>query len=210
MAEELNESVIQNALDFAYDQANEGFACFDSAQELAKDYMEEYPNDKLEQADALIRWQIAKSATSGFVSNLGGLMTLPFAIPANIASVLFVQIRMIMAIAIIGGHNPKNDQVKALIYSSLVGSGVKELLKETGIIIGQKIALNAIRKYLTGSIIVRINRAVGFRLLTKFGSTGVINLAKGIPLLGGLIGGTVDAVWTNEVGEAAKSCFIEG
>ena len=40
------------------------------------------------QLDNFISWQVAKCGTSGFLTGLGGLITLPVAIPANIASVL--------------------------------------------------------------------------------------------------------------------------
>ena len=32
---------------------------------------------------------------------------------------------------------------------------------------------------------ITMNKAVGFRLLTKFGQTGLVNLGKAIPLVGG-------------------------
>ena len=53
-----------------------------------------------------------------------------------------------------------------------------------------------------------INKRVGFRLLTKFGTKGAINLGKAIPLVGGLIGGTVDGLSTNIVGNTARDLFL--
>jgi hypothetical protein len=44
-------------------------------------------------------------------------------------------------------------------------------------------------------VITKINQKVGFRLLTKFGSKGVINLGKMVPLTGGIIGGTESVVY---------------
>ncbi|HEA1012053.1 TPA: EcsC family protein, partial [Escherichia coli] len=58
--------------------------------------------------------------------------------------------------------------------------------------------------------ITAINKRVGFRLLTKFGEKGAINLGKMIPLVGGVIGGTFDGVSTNLVGNIARKTFIEG
>jgi uncharacterized protein (DUF697 family) len=46
-------------------------------------------------------------------------------------------------------------------------------------------------------------------LLTKFGEKGAINLGKMVPIAGGLIGGTVDAVSTNTIGNVARKLFIE-
>lgn len=52
-----------------------------------------------------------------------------------------------------------------------------------------------------------INQTVGFRLLTKSVSTGLINLTKMVPLLGGFIRGTFDAVTTNAIGNQARDLF---
>ena len=73
---------------------------------------------------------------------------------------------------------------------------------------GQKLTISAI-KSITRETLVAINRAVGFRLLTKFGEKGVINLGKAVPLVGGVIGATFEAVSTNGVGNIARDPFIE-
>jgi len=162
----------------------------------------------LDAANSLIRWQNTKAATSGFLTGLGGLITLPVTIPANVASVLYVQLRMITAIAYIGGHDPRDDRVKALAYACLAGSAAKDILKDAGIAVAQKVAINSI-KSISGATITKINQAVGFRLLTKFGSSGVINLGKAVPLLGGVAGATFDSVTTNIVGNVARDTFID-
>ena len=61
---------------------------------------------------------------------------------------------------------------------------------------------------MSAQVIKEINKKVGFRLLTKFGEKGVINLGKAIPVIGGLIGGTLDAVSTNTIGNTARDTFI--
>lgn len=201
---ELTESKLMQVLDWAYDKAVNGVAGLDSATELAESYMKE--GTPYEQVNSLIRWQNSKAATSGFITGLGGLITLPVAIPANISSVLYVQIRMIAAIAHIGGHDIKNDKVKALVYSCLVASSATDVLKDVGIAVGNKIAMNAI-KNVSGKTIQEINKKVGFKLLTKFGEKGIVNLGKAVPILGGLIGGTVDCIATNTIGNIARDTF---
>lgn len=56
--------------------------------------------------------------------------------------------------------------------------------------------------------VVAINQKVGFRLLTKFGQKGAINLGKAVPLVGGIIGGAFDTVTTDIIGKIAKKTFI--
>ncbi|WP_237258009.1 EcsC family protein [Turicibacter bilis] len=179
----------------------------ESAEELAKQYLKKY--DSTEDAiDNFISWQCAKCGTSGFVTGLGGLLTLPIAIPANIASILLIQIRMIAAIAYMRGYNIKDDEVKTLVYISLTGQSAADLLKQIGINIGSKMTNQLIKK-VPFQVIKQINQRVGFRLITKSGQTGVINLTKWIPLVGGVIGGTVDTVGTYTTPKNAKEVFIK-
>lgn len=148
-----------------------------------------------------------KAGTSGFLTGLGGILTMPVAIPANLASVMYVQIRMIAAIAHMGGHDLKNDKVKSLVYACLAGNAAKDILKDIGIVVGTKLTTQAI-KNISGKTIVAINQKVGFRLLTKFGEKGVVNMGKAVPVVGGIIGGTFDSVATNIIGSIARDTFI--
>lgn len=204
----LTHDAILKALDWSYDKAvNGGIPGMDTAIELAENYRRKGGSLE-EQVTSLIRWQNTKSATSGFLSGLGGIVTLPVAVPANITSVILVQMRMVAAIAHMGGYDVKDDQVKSFVYACLAGNSAKDILKNAGIQIGRKLAVTGIKR-IPYEIIKKINQAVGYRLLTKFGEKGILNLGKMVPLAGGIIGGTVDAVSTNIVGKAAMKLFIE-
>lgn len=206
MSVRLSQVKIIDALDWAYDKAVNGVAGLDSAEELARNYLTQ-KGTKVDQVNSLIRWQNTKAGTSGFISGLGGFLTMPISIPANITSVMYVQIRMIAAIAHMGGHNLKDDLVKALVYVCLVGNGAKDILKDMGIVIGRKLTENAI-KNISGKTLTAINQKVGFRLLTKFGEKGVVNIGKAVPLFGGVVGATFDIVATNVIGNTARNTFI--
>ena len=58
-------------------------------------------------------------------------------------------------------------------------------------------------------MIKEINQAVGFRLVTKGGSKGLINLGKAIPIFGGIVGGTYNYIETNVYAKKAKKVFNE-
>jgi hypothetical protein len=145
MAEKLNQGIIMKALDYAYDKAVNGLPGMDTAEELANGYLAgDLSLDK--KAKKLVWWQTAKAATSGFITGLGGLITIPVAAPANIASVLYVQIRMIAAIAVMGKYDVRSDQVKSLVYMCLCGSAITDLVKDIGIHVGSKLTAAAIKK----------------------------------------------------------------
>lgn len=202
----ISQSTIMKAMDWAYDKAVNGIPGLDSAEEMAADYLN--GNGSLrDKVNSLIRWQNTKAGTSGFVTGLGGLLTLPVTLPTNITTVLYVQIRMIAAIAKMGGYDLKDDRVKSLVYTCLVASSASDVVKQTGIAIGQKLALNAL-KNMSADVLVKINQKVGFKLLTKFGEKGAINLGKSIPILGGIVGGLFDSISTNTIGNVARDTFI--
>nr|WP_284090943.1 EcsC family protein [Acinetobacter pittii] len=206
MVNNLTESKIMEVLNWSYDKAVNGVVGLDSAYDLAKNYKK--TDDSLyNQVNSLIRWQNTKAGTSGFITGLGGIITLPVAIPANVASVMYVQIRMIAAIAHMGGHNLNDDRVRSLVFVCLTGNAAKDILKDVGIVVGKKLAENAI-KNISGKTITAINKKVGFRLLTKFGEKGAINLGKAIPLFGGIVGATFDSITTNTIGNIARDTFI--
>lgn len=206
METELTQSNIEKAFEWLYQRAINGIPGLDSAPEMAQKYLAKGGslNDSV---NALIKWQIVKAGTSGFLTGLGGLLTLPIAVPANFASVIYVHITMIAAIAYMGGYDLKDDKVKTLVYACLVGNSAKDILKDSGIIIGRKLtesAINNISKQTLGAI----NKKVGFKLVTKFSEKGTIVLGRAVPFVGGVIGASIDGIATQRVGNIARETFI--
>ena len=204
----LTQEMIMKTLDWTYDKVVTGIPGFDSAIEIAENYLSK-TNDPKKCAKTLIRWQNTKAGTSGFLTGVGGIIYMPLTVPANFASVIYIQMRMVAAIAHMGGYDVKDDRVKTLIYACLAGNAAKDIVKDVGIIIGNKMTLSLIKK-IPGKTLTKINQKVGFRILTKFGSTGAINLGKAVPFVGGFVGGTFDILSTNTVGKIAKKTFLSG
>ena len=176
-------------------------------EKMAEDYLQKNADTK-EAAKSFVNYQIAKCTTSGFVTGLGGLITLPVAIPANISSVLYVQMRMIAGLAYMGGYDVNSDQVQSLVYACLAGVSVDQILKKAGIQCGEKFAKAMINK-IPGKALQAINKKVGFRFITKAGTKGVVNLTKMLPLIGGVVGGGLDLVETKVIAARAYKMFIE-
>ena len=138
-----------------------------------------------------------------------GFITLPVAIPANVSSVLYVQMRMIACLAQMGGFDTKSDQVQTLVYACLAGISLDQIVKQVGIKFGVKVA-NQVVKKIPGTVLTKINQRVGFRFLTKFGAKGLINLGKAIPVVGGVISGGFDFAETKIIANRAYRMFIMG
>lgn len=205
MSRVISQEGMQKALSWAWDKSLNGVPGIGTAEELAESYLTE--NSSVENAiDELITCQCRKCGASGFMTGLGGLVTLPVAIPANISSVLYMQLRMIAAIAYMCHEDIHSDRVQTLAYSCLCGKEMGDVLKDAGIECGEKILAAQINR-IPGTVIKAINRAVGLRLITKFGSKGFINLGKLVPVIGGAIGGGFDFYTTKAIGKNAKEVF---
>lgn len=204
----MDQNAIMQVLDSCYDKALQGLPTSSAVEDLAVDYLKKYNTPK-EAAKKMCNMQVIKCGTSGFITGLGGIITLPVAVPANVASVIYVQLRMIATVARIGGYNPSDDQVRTMAYVCLTGSAAADIIKKAGINIGEKITIASIKK-IPGAVLVKINQKVGFRMLTKFGEKGAVNLVKLVPLVGGMIGGGIDVAGTKTIAKVAYDMFIEG
>lgn len=199
-------NVAQDLVRWILDQALDGIGPLPSASDLANDYRRKsYPNDA-ERVQALVRWAVAKNTATGFVTGLGGVLTLPVALPGSLAASLAIQAPMVAAIAEIYGHDSKDDQVRTAILLCMIGNAMEDVVKQAGVTLGGKVAIEGLKK-IPGKVLIEINKRVGFRLLTKFGEKGVVNLTKLVPLAGGVVGGTFDGATCYMVGQAADVTF---
>ena len=131
---------------------------------------------------------------------------MPVAIPTSLAASLAIQARMVAAIAEIHGHDSKDDQVQTAILLCMLGTAMEDVVKQAGVTLGGKAAIEGLKR-VPGKVLIEINKRIGFRLVTKFGEKGVVNLAKLVPLVGGAVGGTFDGATCYMVGQAADRAF---
>ena len=123
---------IMNFLDDSYKKILNGVPMISKPiDSFADDYLSKY-DSKEKACKEMLNKQMIKCTTSGVVSGLGGIITLPVAVPANIANVLYVQMRMIACCAYMAGYDLKSDQTQTLVYACLAGVAVNQILKKAG------------------------------------------------------------------------------
>ena len=162
-------------------------------------------------ADVAVRRIIRESriaaGSNGFVTGLGGIVVMPVTIPANVAGSLFINARMTGAIAHLRGYELGDPLARALIPLVVAGSSVQAALAGLGIKAGTTV-VDAIIKALPIAAIRAINRRVGFYLLAKYGTQrAAVTLAKAVPFVGGVTGGTIDYHLTGLIGRRADATF---
>lgn len=178
-----------------------------SAAELASQYQSDSSYENIEDAiDAMIRWETSKNAVMGFVTNVGGLVTLPITLPADMAASWVCQARLSAAIAYMYGHDINEDRVKTFIIAAICGDSIKNLVKETAVHAANGLGKALIKK-IPAAALRAINKRIGVQLITKAGQKSITSLVKMIPVFGGLVGGAFDAGYCYAVGRRAKSVF---
>ena len=199
-------SKMLKVMEWAFDKATGDIPGLGSSSDMAKKYFDKYGSVNAA-VDHLVKWQITSSATTGFATSFGGLPTMAITLPANIAGVMGIQLRMIGAIAELGGFHEQTEEKKTGMYLCLLGSQAGNTLSKTTGQFAIKFSTAALKK-LPGSVLTKINQAVGFRLFTKFGQKGLVNIHKAIPVVGGVVGGSIDALSTYSIAKAAKALFL--
>ncbi|WP_332236850.1 EcsC family protein [Sporolactobacillus sp. KGMB 08714] len=197
-------------LDWCYDKSIDGFPPIPSASELAENYLTKHHQNTESAINDFIHWQHVKAGTSGFLTGVGGALTLPLtlvSIPADLTAVIYIQLRMIAVIAYLRNYDLHDDEVRTFAYVCLVGRAGIDMLSGAGIKVGEKVAVNVIKK-IPAKVLTSINQKVGGRIVTKFGQNGVVNLVKLVPLVGGAVGGTIDVGSNIVIAQTAKKVFV--
>jgi len=178
-----------------------------SARQLGNQYLQNPAfKTKIERIDALVKWEERKNFTSGFITSLGGILSLPVAIPASLGINWVLQTRMVAAMAYIGGFDIDDPPVRMSIALCLLGKKGKKLLNRDIQELSQLLRKNALSQMPKQTIQME-NQAVASRLMRVATTKGFSRFSKAIPILGGAVGGVLDYMSCRETAEFAKELF---
>ena len=193
-------NLVQSILEWIADVGSNGMGLLPSAEAVAAAHLSKAANVE-DAIDSVIAWRTAYAAGTGFITGLGGIVTMPVTIPADLAASYALGANT--AAAHLRGYDIHSDQIRTMVLLCLIGESGESILKAAGITVSTKLCQNAI-KQIPGKVLIEINKKVGFRLITKAGEKGVVNLMKVLPLVGGIVGGSFDSVFVNSCGKSAK------
>jgi hypothetical protein len=200
-------SHLARALDWAYERSIEGLPGLGSAHALAAACVvaDDDPEARVER---LIRQQLARAGAIGFLAGAAGTISLPVAVPANVAALLFVQIRLVAAIAALGGHDLGDPRVRRLVYLCLTADAAPALLTDAGVVVGQRLTRESLAA-VPGRMLAAIDRRVARRLAAAQPTGDTRRRGRRLlPLVGGLVGAATDALATRRVAQAARAVFM--
>uniref|UniRef100_A0A7S0WGE0 Uncharacterized protein n=1 Tax=Pyramimonas obovata TaxID=1411642 RepID=A0A7S0WGE0_9CHLO len=197
----------QTLIDRLLEQGIDGTGVTESSKALAEAYELDSRYETIEErVNALMRLESAKSFLAGFVSGVGGVWTLPVAVPATVYANWMLQARLAGAIAYLYGHDISSKRVRSLILLCLLGDGAWGVLKSVGVRAAEATTSRAIQRIPVAAL-AKLNQAVGTKLVVKCGEKGAIKLQRAIPIVGGMVAGGFDAGACMVVGKVAIKMF---
>lgn len=158
--------------------------------------------------DDLVPTHLRLAAAGGFVTGLGGFITLPVALPANVIGFYGIATRMVASIAHLRGYDLTQPEVRTAVLLTLVGADSRSILAKGGISPVGKISDLALQR-LPGPALMVINKGIGFNLLSQVGKKGLSRLGRGLPLAGGVIGGGLDYWLLRKIAQSAQKEFVQ-
>lgn len=167
-------------------------------------------NDSVDEAiKEVVRSHLRVATTGGFVTGLGGFVTMPVALPANVLEFYVTMARMVAAIAHLRGYDVSRPEVRSAVLLTLTGTNAEDVLKKVGV----GATSGAVTRLALGKLpqvaLMMVNKGVAFQILRSTSTKLLSKLGKGIPLVGGFVGGAVDAVLAKRIADSARKDFIQ-
>ncbi len=195
--------VVENVLDLGID----GKGWFDSAAEVADAALEAHGGDREAAVQAIVRNHVLMGGAEGFVTSLGGFVTLPIALPVNVLSFYVLATRMTASVARLRGYDIDQQQIRSAVLLTLVGADADDLLAKAGMAAPSGGLTNLAAQRLPGPAAMVVRKGVGFRLLASVGKNMFTRFGRAVPVVGGFIGGGVDAWMLHRVADNARGEF---
>lgn len=195
--------VVENLLDTGID----GKGPFDSADKIAQNALKKNNGNADEAVDDIVKGHLKLAAASGFVTSLGGFITLPVSLPANVLGFYLLATRMTASIAKVRGYDIAQEQIRTAVLLTLVGADAEDLLAKAGMVAptGRLTSLAAQR--LPGPALMVVNKAIGFRLLSTAGKKTFSRFGRNVPIVGGVVGAGLDGWLLKRISDNARREF---
>ena len=156
----------------------------------------------------LIENHVRLAGAQGFVTNIGGLVTMPVAVPANIAGLALIQCRMVAAIAHLRGYDLEDQRVRNGILTSLLGEERMLSMIRKKKLPGTPMAVATAPVYDPHLSVVAANEVAAEIITRMAGKRIAFTVGRRVPVVGGVIGAGTDGFATWQIGRYVDREFL--
>jgi hypothetical protein len=199
-------AIVYKVLQPILDVGIEGRGPLPSAQQVA-DQARLKSGSVDEAVDHVIRIHLAMAGTGGFVTGFGGFVTMPIALPVNVAEFYFVATRMTAAIAALRGYDLSQQHIRTAVLLALVGADAEDIIRKAGIASPTGRLIDMAAQQLPGPALMMVNKAIAFRLIGTVGRSTFGRLGRGLPFVGGGVSAAFDTYMLKRIADHAKGEF---
>lgn len=187
----------------ALDRAIRGVGPLDGAALAAEKQLDEQRGDVDAAIREVIENNVRLAGAQGFLTNIGGLVTMSVTVPANIAGLALLQCRMVAGIAHLRGYDLEDKRTRNAIMASLLGEErLLNLIKKKKVP-GTPMALATAPVHDPNLDDIMANE-VASELLTRIaGKRLATTVGRRVPVVGGLVGAGTDGYATWRIGRYA-------
>ncbi len=184
----------------ALDRAVRGTGPLDGAAVAAERALDAHRGRADAAVTQLIEDHVRLAGAQGFVTNLGGLVTMTVAVPANIAGLALIQCRLVAAVAHLRGYDLDDPRTRNAVLSALLGEERLLSLISQRKLPGTPMAL-ATAPVHDPQLDVLVANEVASELMTRIaGKRLASTVGRRVPVVGGLVGAGTDGYATWRVG----------
>lgn len=158
-------------------------------------------------AKKIISRKSLKAGGIGAAFNVGGLITMPFTMPANLYYCFKIHARMVLAVAYVYGWDIRSESTTTDILLVMAGNAGINALRKAGIKVGEEFAKKAVQKFVTREVMKRINKILSRKIITKAGERSLTSFVKLVPIVAAPIGGGFDYFGTLAIGKVALKFY---
>ena len=192
-----------NFVRLAFDRAVDGMGPLRGAAEAAEARLERHDGDRGKAIHDVVDSHMGLAGAQGFVTNIGGLLTMAVTIPANVSGLALVQAHMVAGIAHLRGYDLADPRVRNAVLACMLGKDHVAALIKAKKIPSSPMALATAPAY-DPSLDQRIATEVAAELLSRAaGKRTIAALGRRMPVIGGGFGFVTDGYATFQVGEYA-------
>ena len=187
----------------AFERAVDGLGPLKGAAAAADAKLEKHHGDRSRAIGDVVDSHVSLAGAQGFLTNLGGLVTMTVAIPANVSGLALLQAHMVGGIAHLRGYDLADPRVRNAVLACMLGAdSVAELIKSKKLP-SSPMAIATAPAY-DPVLDQRIASHVAAELLERVaGKRTMAILGRKVPVLGGGIGLVSDGLATFHVGRYA-------
>jgi hypothetical protein len=187
----------------AFDRAVDGYGPLLGAAEMADARLAEANGNVNKAIRALVDSHVRFAGAEGFLTNIGGLVTMAVTLPLNISGLALLQCHLVAGIAHLRGYDLADPRVRNAVIACMLGEDtVKSLVKKKKLPSSPMAIATA--PAVDEDLDLRLAAEVTGELMARVaGKRTVAVVGRRIPVIGGGVGAVTDGFATYQIGRYA-------